>query len=86
MYGYQVFGQAGRVLLIADDIVAPDDEEIRAVLRSMEERYAADRHELSWRVGRIAVEIQPSKGGGLMAVRAAMYQLRQKHGTGVTPD
>ena len=75
-------GQAGNVMIVADDVTAPDDADLRAVLANMEPRIADDDPGFHFRSGRFTVTVRPSRGGGVEALRAAATTLRGSHGQG----
>lgn len=80
--------QAGQVSIVADDVMAPDDDDLRAVLAAMQQRIRDDQAELEFRVGRFTVTIQPQRGGGLPALIAAAARPDHSHGQTkpVTPE
>lgn len=88
-------GQSGDVMIVADDVMAPDDADLRQVLATMRERlrdgdWAVEQRGsgegLSFRSGRFDVKIVPHRGGASGALRAAERKLAAMHGTGVTPE
>lgn len=85
-YTYGRNGQFGEVFIVAADVMAPDDVELRQVLDEMSKQLRSVDPTLTFQVGRLKVSVRPSLGGGLAALRAAADQLASMHGTGVTPD
>lgn len=81
-------------MIVADDVMAPNDADLRAVLLTMKARlsdgdWAVEQRGsgegLNFRCGRFDVKIVPHRGGGPGALVAAARKLASMHGTGVTP-